>query len=498
VHYVPRHLLPNSWIINEADRSFNLPDIDLETGHTLVHHLYTKAYDRLNDSTFESSTPSANLKHALRVYIATINPQLSDLNFLAIYHIQIHAEHMSIFEILDAVKEDFTRLTHLDSDGLVHTVLREKVEAAFEKDHTIFRNEALLSTVDNAVLGKLVMKWVTEIYDEKIKRMFAVERVMEANVKDWMDKYTSVLQKLHNAGCGDEVQQGVVDECCAIEASEHGSVGTEEFRTISCLSEEDSERDDRVIVDEGDLSESVEVLNNEVEDTEAVCEEAVCGEAVCEEAVCGEAVCEEAVCEEAVCEEAVCEEAVCGEAVCEEAVCEEAVCEEAVCGEAVCEEAVYEKAAHEDTVAANSEPVTVEEEHVVNPFAWLTKSQKKKLQDKMRTEAQREEEEAMRIEEENAAEVERIRLEEARLREEEETAAAIVSEENLAHVVAAEDAVADAEPKVCPQRARHMIKEKRWMKCSSCRAAVQHMAIRLSRTNVDEETLQDLEKELFI
>jgi hypothetical protein len=377
----------------------------------------------------------------------------------------MYAAHLSIFEILDTVKEDFTRLTHLESNGWVHVFLREKAQAAFEKDHTIFKNEALLATLDNVVLGKLVMKWVAEIYDDKIQRMLAAERVMEADAKDWMDKYTSVLQKLHNAGCVDEVQQDVVDEqelvtpvvdeCCVQEASEHGSVETDGFCTISCPSVEGAEQEDGVVVDEGDLSGSIELVNNEVGETEAVCEEAV----------------------------------------------------------------------REEAAAVEPEPVPVEEEAVVDPV-WKPSGNKKKklLQIRMRKEARRKEnEEAMRIEEENAAEVERTRLEETRLRkEEEEDAAAIAAmraqveveeaklrdvtaEDESAAIAAAADAVAleiehisDAEPKVCRFRAKHMVKEKRWMKCSSCRAAVQHMAVRLSRTNVDEETLQDLEKELII
>jgi hypothetical protein len=523
VHYVPRHLLPNSWIINEADRSFNLPDIDLETGHTLVHHLYTEAYDRLNDSTLETSTPSAKLKHALRVYIATINPQLSDLNLHAIRHIQTHAEHLSIFEMLDAVKEDFTRLTHLQSDGWVHAFLREKAQAAFEKDHAVFRNDALLSTLDNAVLGKLVMNWVTEIYDEKMKQMFAAESAAKADAKDWMGKYTSVLQKLHNAGCGDEIQQDmvdeqelltpVVDEFFAQEASEHGSVETDGFCTISCPSEEGDERDDGVVVDEGDLSGSVELVNNEVGEIEVIAEEAVCEEAVCEEAVCEEAVCEEAVCEEAVCEEAATAEP------------EPILVEE----EVIAEEAVYEEAVCEGTVAAEPEPVLVEEEAVAEPILVSKKvsSKKERIQARREAEAKRVEEvKAMRRAKREAAEAKRIRLDEkaaeaervlreeaelveamkaedARLREEAEALAvgAIATEEAPADVSTAVDATSFATvqepeyvPKICPLRARHMVKEIRWMKCKSCRSAMQYMATRLSHTDVDERILQDLKK----
>jgi hypothetical protein len=102
--------------------------------------------------------------------------------------------------------------------------------------------------------------------------------------------------------------------------------------------------------------------------------------------------------------------------------------------------------------------------------------------------------EARLRDEEEAAAAAEVEAEEARLREEEEEAFAAAA----AAASLEPEPVPDAGPRVCPSRAKHMIKEKRWMKCSSCRAAMQHMAVRLSRTNVDEETLQDLEKELVI
>jgi hypothetical protein len=478
VHYVPHHLLPSAWTSAEPGGNFDLPDIDLETGHTLVHFFYTGTYQSLSNS-----NSATGFKRAILVLIALQSWHIPDLQHLTKQEIEKHAATLEVFEILDAVKDDFARI---NSQGWVYDFLREKAQAAFEKDHTIFKNEALLATLDNAVLGKLVMQWVVEMYDEKFKGMLAVERAAEADAKDWMDKYNSVLQKLHNVGCGDMIQQDVieeqelitpvVDECCAQEVSEHGSVETDGFCTISCPSEEGAEQDDGVVVDEGDLSGPVELLNNEVGETEVYAEEAVCEDTV-------------------------------GYA--EEAVCEETTHEPTFAAEPEPVPAEEEAAA----TAAAAEPAVVERETAVDPFAGLNKLQRMKLQKRMRIEARRKkEEEATRIEEENAAEVERIRLEEARLREEEEAAAIAMTRVHIEEarlrdeaetsaadaVVLEPEPVIDTEPKVCPLRARHMIKEKRWMKCSSCRAAMQHMAVRLSRTNVDEETLQDLEKELVL
>jgi hypothetical protein len=352
-----------------------------------------------------------------------------------------HALQLTIFEILDAVKVDFTRL---EPDSWVHGFLRKKTQEAFEHDHSVFRNEALLETLDNVALGKVVMRWVVEMYDEKVSHMIKEEEKVRASLKEMLEEPMFVTP--------------VVDECCAQQASEHESVETEEFCTISCPSEEGAERVYGVVVDEDDFVEAVGQSSHDLGEIDVAAKEVLCDEAVYEEAVYEEAVCQEAVCEEAVYEEAVCQEAVCEEAI-----------------------AAVEPAPVEE------EPMPDEEEPVVDLFAGLSKSQRKKLQDKMKREARLWKEEAAAVAEMEA------QAEESRLRDEEEAAAAAAPAVSLEP-----EPVPDAEPRVCPSRAKHMVKEERWMKCASCRAAMQHIAVRFSRTNVDEETLQNLEKELVI
>jgi hypothetical protein len=382
--------------------------------------------------------PGTGLKHALLVYIATTTPELSNLNHLATGQIQTYAENLNIFEILHAVKDDFARL---EPDSWVHEFLRAKAAAAFETEHSVFRDEALLATLDSVVLGKVVMRWVVEMYDDKVSRMMKqVEQVIVIAKKN-----TEMLKE-------QMLVTPVVDECCAQQASDHGSVETEDFCTISCPSEGGAERDDGVVVDEGDFVEPAGQFSHDLGETEVAAEEAVYEGAIYEDTAPEE---------------------------------EPAPVEE--------EPAPVE----EEPAPVEEEPAPVEEEMVVDPFAGLSKSQKKKLQDLMKRKAKLREEEAAAVAEMKA------QAEEARLRDEEEAEEARLREEEEEAVAAAAaslepEPVTDAEPRVCPSRAKHMVREKRWMKCASCRAAMQHLAVRLSRTNVDEETLQDLEKELVI
>jgi hypothetical protein len=352
---------------------------------------------------------------------------LEPLQNLAIREMEEHALQLTIFEILDAVKADFTRL---EPDSWVHGFLRKKTQEAFEHDHSVFRNEALLETLDNVALGKVVMRWVVEMYDEKVSHMIKEEEKVRASLKEMLEEPMLVTP--------------VVDECCAQQASEHESVETEEFCTISCPSEEGAERVYGVVVDEDDFVETVGQPSHDLGEIDVAAEEAVY------------------------------------------------------------EGAIYEDTAPEEQPApveeepapVEEEPAPVEEEMVVDPFAGLSKAQKKKLQVFMRRKARLREEEAAAVAEMEA------QAEEARLRDEEEAEEARLREKEEAVAAAAAslepEPVTDAEPRVCPSRPKHMVKEERWMKCASCRAAMQHIAVRLSRTNVDEETLQNLEMELVI
>jgi hypothetical protein len=61
--------------------------------------------------------------------------------------------------------------------------------------------------------------------------------------------------------------------------------------------------------------------------------------------------------------------------------------------------------------------------------------------------------------------------EEATVREEESAAA-------TARVMKLEpELILDSEPRSCPLRAKHMLKEKRWMKCILCRSVLQQVAL---------------------
>jgi hypothetical protein len=446
---------------------------------------------------------------------------LEPLQNLAIREMEEHALQLTIFEILDAVK---THFSGLEPDSWVHGFLRRKTQEAFEQDYSVFRNEALLETLDNVTLAKVVMTWVVEMYDDKVSRMIKEEEKVRASLKEMLEEQMLVTP--------------VVDEYCAQQVSEHGSVETEGFCTISCPSEEGADREDGVVVDEGNLSGSVELLSHDLGETEAVPEEATHDETGHDDAIAANPQPEPIEEESAVdpfarlskSQKKKLQDKMLREArlrregnemreekeqmhrraeLAEEVPCEEVeelfqqTNEEVVELEAMTEARYREmnetnlRVEAEATAAAPAaelEPAVAEEEPVIEPSARRKIGKKETSVEKrvrLRMESREAEKKAAKLARQQEAEVERVRQEEARIREETNAAAEAAEAEEA-------QLRKDAEPKVCPLRARHMIKETRWMKCASCRAAVQHMAARLSRTNVDEETLQDLEKELVI
>jgi hypothetical protein len=401
------------------------------------------------------------------------------LHSLAIHRFQVYAEDLSIFEIFDAIKADFMLLTRVDPNGWVRDFLREKVQAAFEKDHSVFRNEALLETLDNVVLGKVLMKWVVEMYDEKVLRMIQDEKGVRVVMKKSMEIPES--EGTRRGADEQELVTPVVEERYAQETSEHGSVHTEGFRTISCPSDEGRGSEDCVMVDAIDLSGSVEQANDGWEDTYLLTGEAVSAEP-----------------EHVPVEEEPAVDLLAGLSKSQRYKLRKRMQREV-------EEAAAESIPQEDVKLGEDEEARLREEDAVAvaiaavaELESVKAERERKLRKKMKMALKKmeREEAAKRLRQKEAeAEMERPRQEEARIKEEED--ARLRGKEVTAEAAAMHpDSNPDAEPKICPLRAKHLTKKKKWMGCALCRAAVQHMAARLSRTNVVEETLQDLEKEL--
>jgi hypothetical protein len=248
VYYVPSHLLPSGWSKTDGEDPILLCDVEMETGHTLVHYLYTGEYQTLDTVVNSTLDACDGLKRAFLVYVMAQNHNLIDLRELALHEFEGHCARLDIFEILGAIKSDFTKL---GPDSWVHAFLHAKAKTAFETDHTVFSSEAFLGCLDNVALRDFMLRCVMKLYSDKVSHTSNTEKetsqkldecdqtrrncsVEEANTEQCMvvqqDSITSLIDE----------HDSIMEERCSEEAFESDTMSSEGFCTISCPSYDDS------------------------------------------------------------------------------------------------------------------------------------------------------------------------------------------------------------------------------------------------------------------
>jgi hypothetical protein len=162
VHFVPRHLMPESWL---QDAELHFPSLEAEIGHTLVHFLYTGVYATLHVG---ARTPAVQLRQALRVYVAASTYALPELRRLAMRDLERHAELMELPEVIEVFRDDFEKVP-FESD--LHVYLLRKITAAFNNDRTIFKSEKFFENPSGATLTKFAMQKAMALFLDEMSKM---------------------------------------------------------------------------------------------------------------------------------------------------------------------------------------------------------------------------------------------------------------------------------------------------------------------------------------
>lgn len=405
VYYVSRYAVPSAWSKASPKNRYHLPDVDRETGHTLVHYLYKGSYETLEvTADAPLSGACADFARAILVYMVSSKYSgLEDLQRLAMVELKDIGQRLDICEVFGAIKGHFTKLR---SDSWVHDYVFKKAKTEFAKDQTVFKSKNLTECMDDAY-GRFLMRCMIDSYEERILHMAETERLL----LEKLDEHTRASpKKLVKNTLLEEKAEGLEDfilpdvddvdmkEWHGQDGCEQYSISTGYFSTIECSSS----------------GSAASVSTEEISIEEAVVEEAVV-EGVPVEGV----PVEQVPVEEVAVEEANADEVPIEETAAEEATVEETIVEEAVVKESIIEEASVEEVPVED--------VPVEEAAV---------------------------EEAI---------VEEVSIEEAKVEK------AIVEEPPI------------RQP--CPRQAEHMLEEKRWKRCKSCRAVLHKVAIRLAQAS---------------
>lgn len=155
-----------------AERTIDLPDVDAETGHVIVHFLYTSQYQILPDIEEESS-PSysrAGFKKAISAFIAAKNYKLTALQELARNEVHKCGENIGIAQAAHGIGKD--TLSALQEDALwLQDLVMQIAEQAFANNDDIFSSNSFFSGIKSHKLAKLLGQHVAKLYHSRVEEL---------------------------------------------------------------------------------------------------------------------------------------------------------------------------------------------------------------------------------------------------------------------------------------------------------------------------------------
>jgi hypothetical protein len=177
---VSSDLLQNPDWINSANslRDIHVPDVDESTGHVLVHFLYTGTYQTL-DNMDVSPIDKINIefKRAISAYLVAHTYELAELQQLAMRKIEQCGISMTIFDIVNAIDKNFSRL--LNSTTWFRDYLTSKARRTFQEDYTAFSNHGLFDRITDVTISNTLAKCVMGLYNDKVSHMLQTERAVQ-------------------------------------------------------------------------------------------------------------------------------------------------------------------------------------------------------------------------------------------------------------------------------------------------------------------------------
>ncbi|KAF2179323.1 hypothetical protein K469DRAFT_459523, partial [Zopfia rhizophila CBS 207.26] len=113
-------------------------------------------------------------KRAILAYTAVNKYSLYSLQQLAKHKIKHFGAKMNIFDVVEAIKEDFLKL--LCDNPWVYDYLNRKAKTTFEENHTVFIRDNFFDRINNVALAKVIAKCMVELYNNKVSCMLNTER----------------------------------------------------------------------------------------------------------------------------------------------------------------------------------------------------------------------------------------------------------------------------------------------------------------------------------
>lgn len=191
--YVPHHqFLRNSGRMVAAratqwSNEVELPDVDEATGHVLAHYLHTGTYQTLKSVETYLAEVDAEFTKAFVTYNTAKTYEIAGLQQLAVNAMVKFGAAMTIWNVLGAINEDFSKLT--GDISWFEQYLITKFEDAFEEDFTIFATGYFFDHVSNMDLYKFSVNCVMGLYSNRVSRMlYPEQRNAKRGIRDMVKK----------------------------------------------------------------------------------------------------------------------------------------------------------------------------------------------------------------------------------------------------------------------------------------------------------------------
>ncbi|KAJ9666184.1 hypothetical protein H2201_003618 [Coniosporium apollinis] len=167
-----------------SSRPIKLPKVDQDTGHTLVHYLYTGTYQTLRPKGVSlDAIRIIEYKRSVLAYCAARRHGLPGLASLAKRNIKNLDKEISIFEFLDIASEACQKLPK--TELWFSEFVQARIKAVLEANEDLLADQNLLGRIGKvAASDKTLMTGMVKTYVDKIAGEASKKRAFEEHSDD--------------------------------------------------------------------------------------------------------------------------------------------------------------------------------------------------------------------------------------------------------------------------------------------------------------------------
>jgi hypothetical protein len=155
-------LILSSWQSSIAGL-IELPKVDEDVGHTLIHYLHALVYQTLGT---DESTPKVEYRRSVLVYSTAVKYQIEGLATIAKQEMEKYDGVVTVVDMMAACRDAYKNSP--ENDPWLIKYLRVRLAAALEGDDTVFYQDRLLDQVGGPEeFSRMIFRIVVEIYAGK-------------------------------------------------------------------------------------------------------------------------------------------------------------------------------------------------------------------------------------------------------------------------------------------------------------------------------------------